>query len=330
MKLSVTFALILALLTGLTVVALAQDRPMVSAEQFEKWMSELSNWGRWGEDDQLGTLNLITPEKRVSAARLVEKGISVSLARDLEKTESSDGTYYAFKNEMNFTGLEPNMGMFSGDSFWIRYHGLAHSHLDALCHAFHEGRMYNGHAQTMVTNAGCQALAITGPSNGFFTRGVLIDIPWLKGVSYLEPKTAIYPDDLNAWSDKAGVEIQPGDVVLIRTGRWARLKGTGQRDNYESLPGLHASSVKWLKNRDVAAVGTDAGVDVLPTGVEGQPGPVHKLLLVAMGTQVFDDLDLEELSKEAKRFRRWEFLFTAAPLRAPGGTGSPLNPLAIF
>ena len=109
-----------------------------------------------------------------------------------------------------------------------------------------------------------------------------------------------------------------------------RLQETGQRINYETLPGLHASSVKWFRERDVAAVGSDAGLDSSPSGVEGQPYPVHKLFLVAMGTQMFDDLDLERLTKEAQRQGRWEFLFVVAPLRAPGGTGSPLNPLAIF
>lgn len=330
MKFPATCALLVALLIGLPAIVCAQSKAIVSSETFEEWMAELSNWGRWGDDDQLGTLNLITPEKRVKASRLVENGISVSLARDLEKTESLHDTYYPIKHEMHYTGLEPLGEMYSEDSFWIRYHGLGHSHLDALCHAFHEGRMYNGRAQTMVTTEGCQTHSITGSSEGFFTRGVLIDITWLEGVSYLDPGTAILPEDLDAWSAKAGVEIGPGDVVLIRTGRWARLYEKGPWNAYESLAGLHASSVKWLRDRDVAAVGTDAGVDVLPSGVEGQWAPVHKLLLVALGTQIFDGLDLEELSREAKRQGRWEFLFTAAPLRVPGGTGSPVNPIATF
>ncbi len=329
MRLPARFALVISLL-GLPVSVCAQEPLLVSSETFEEWMSELSNWGRWGDGDQLGTMNLITPQKRVEAARLVENGISVSLARDLEKTESPDSTYYPLEHEMHYTGLEPLGGMYSEDSFWLRYHGLGHSHLDALCHAFHDGQMYDGLDQKLVTDRGCEALSIVGASKGFFTRGVLIDIPWVKGVSYLEPGTAILPEDLDAWSAKMGIEIAPGDVVLIRTGRWARPNNEALLDNYESLVGLHASAVKWLRARDVAAVGTDGGADVLPSRVEGQFAPVHKLLLVAMGTQIFDNLNLEELSAEAKRLARWEFLFTAAPLRIPGGTGSPLNPIAIF
>lgn len=307
----------------------SQTRPDVSAETFAEWMSELSNWGRWGDDDELGTVNLITAEKRVNAARLVEKGISVSLARDLDKSESLHNTY-PLKQEMNATGLEPSGDQYSGDSYWIRYHGLAHSHLDALCHVFYDDKMYNGFAQTLVTATGAQRLSIRSLADGIFTRGVLIDIPWAKGVPYLEPGTAIFPEDLDAWATKSGVSVGPGDVVLIRTGRWARLDAKGPWQVWEALAGLHASSIKWLRDRDVAVVGTDAGVDVIPSGVDGQPFPVHRLLVVAMGTPIFDNLDLEPLSREAINQERWDFLFTAAPLRVPGGTGSPLNPIATF
>lgn len=330
MKLSATCALVIALLVALPTVVSAQSQAIVSSETFESWISELSNWGRWGDDDQLGTLNLITQQKRVEAARLVESGVSISLARNLETSTPPDSTYHPLEHKMHYTGIEPLAEMYSEDSFSLRYHGLGHSHLDALCHVFHEGRMYNGFDQTMVTDGGCQALSVVNSSQGFFTRGVLIDIPWLKDLPYLEPATAIFPEDLDAWATKTGVEIDPGDVVLIRTGRWARPDAEGLLDTYDSLAGLHASSVEWLRDRDVAAVGTDAGSDVLPSRVEGQWAPVHKLLLVAMGTPIFDNLDLEELSREAKRQGRWKFLFTVAPLRIPGGTGSPLNPIATF
>ena len=321
---------VLVLLIGPTWSLCAQEPVPVSAETFAKLMAELSNWGRWGEDDQLGTLNLITQQKRVQAARLVENGVSISLARNLETRQSPDSTYHPIEHTMHFTGIEPGWGMYSEDSFTLRYHGLGHTHLDALCHAFHEGRMYNGYEQTKVTKDGGQVLSIVNAAKGIFTRGVLIDIPWLKDVPYLEPATAIYPEDLDAWAAKTGIQIQAGDVIVVRTGRWARPDDEGLWDTYDSLAGLHASSIRWVRNRDVAAVGSDAGSDVLPWGVEGQFAPVHKLLLVAMGTPIFDNLDLEALSREAKRQGRWDFLFTVAPLRIAGGTGSPLNPIAIF
>ena len=306
----------------------AQSQKLVDSETFDRWMSDLSNWGRWGKDDERGTVNLITPDKRIEAARLVQKGIPVSLARDVEKVKTVDNPY-PFEHEVNSTGLDPS-AEFSGDRYSVQYHGLAHSHLDALCHVFYDGNMYNGFAQTLVTETGGEKLSVRGFADGIFTRGVLIDIAWLRGVPYLEPETAILPEDLDAWTKKTGVEIRAGDVVLIRTGKWARRDEKGAWDTNESLAGLHASSAKWLADRNVAVVGTDAGADVLPSGVEGQSFPVHKLLIVAMGTPIFDNLELEDLSEEAQRQGRWDFLFTAAPLAIPGGTGSPLNPTAIF
>lgn len=290
-------------------------------------MSEVSNWGRWGDSDQLGTLNLITPAQRLAASELIRSGVAVSLARELE-TEASAHNTFPFVHEMTGTGL--TSPVFSGDQLSIRYHGLAHSHLDALGHAFHNGQMYNGLSQTLVSEEGAQRLSIAVMGEGIVSRGVLIDIPWLRGVDYLEPGEAIYPAELDQWSERTGVEIQSGDVVLIRTGRWARLAAEGEWSPFERLAGLHASAAAWLKDRDVGAVGTDAGLDVIPSGVEGEGFPLHKLVIVAMGSPLFDNLDLESLSAHAEAESRWEFFFAAAPLRVEGGVGSPLNPLAIF
>ena len=190
--------------------------------------------------------------------------------------------------------------------------------------------MDNGFPQALVTDAGCQRLSIRSIGDGLLTRGVLIDIAWLKGLPFLEPDTAILPSDLDQWTDRTGLEIRAGDVVLLRTGRWARRAENGAWNAYESLAGLDTASVRWLRERDVSAVGTDAAVDILPSSVEGEEFPAHALLIVAMGTPIFDNLDLEALSEEAQRQGRWEFLFTAAPLAVPGGTGSPLNPIATF
>jgi kynurenine formamidase len=166
--------------------------------------------------------------------------------------------------------------------------------------------------------------------HGIFTRGLLVDIPRMKGQPYMEPGTAIFPEDLEAWEKHAGVKIGSGDVVFIRTGRWARRAEKGPWDASKLSAGLHASSVKWLRARDVAMVGSDAASDVMPSQVEGVVQPVHQLLLVAMGTPIFDNCDLEAISKAAAQRKRWTFLLTAAPLAVTGGTGSPLNPIATF
>lgn len=300
----------------------------VTQADVDQWMTSLSNWGRWGKEDQIGALNLITPAKRKSAAALVKEGVSVSLARDTEKEKAVDNQN-PFEQKMNWTG-KSSPGQFSLDTYTVLYHGFAHTHMDALAHMFWHGKMFNGFAQETVTDSGAGQLAIQNMRNGIFTRGILIDIPELKGLPYLEPKTPIYPEDLEAWEKKAHVKIGSGDVVFIRTGRWARRAAKGPWNVGAESAGLHASCAKWLRERDVAMVGSDAASDVMPSMVEGVDQPIHQLLLISMGVMIFDNCDLEALSKATAQRKRWEFLLTAAPIPVIGGTGSPLNPIATF
>lgn len=318
---------ILALLIASSFLVARQNRT-VTRETVDRWMKELSNWGRWGKDDQMGTVNLITPAKRKQAAALVKDGVSVSLAHDMLVEKAADNGS-PFSHVMLATGARP-MGQFSMDEYRVSYHGFAHTHMDSLCHIFYQGRMYNGVRQESVTEEGARKLAVTNFKNGIFTRGILMDIPRLKGVPYLEPGTAIYPEDLDAWEKKAGVKAGAGDVIFIRTGRWARRAAKGPWDIANKAAGLHASSVPWLKARDVAMIGSDAASDVLPSGVPGVAQPIHQLVLIALGTPIFDNCDLEAVGAEAAKRNRWEFLVSASPIPAPGGTGSPLNPIATF
>lgn len=295
-------------------------------QDFARWMTELSNWGRWGKDDQLGALNLVTPEKRKQALALIREGVPVSLARDVEKEKAADNGS-PFQHSMDRTGAN-NPGYSCADTFKVSYHGMAHTHIDSLCHMFYEGRMYNGFAQTNVTSDGAQKLGILNLKQGILSRGVLIDIPVLKGVEHLEPGTPIYPEDLDAWEKKTGIKVSSGDVVLIRTGRWARRASAGPWGG--KFAGLHGSCARWLKQRDVAVIGSDAASDVLPSGVDEVAMPIHQLSLVAMGAWILDNCDLEAVSGAAKSRQRWEFMLFVAPLAVPGGTGSPINPIAIF
>lgn len=300
----------------------------VDRATFAGWIEKLSNWGRWGGDDQQGTLNLITPERRLAAARLVRDGVSVSLAHETleERTEWNPNPFEQTMVLAGAGGTAP----WAVDSINVTFHGYAHSHLDAVCHLFHDGKMYNGYSRDEVTAEGCKKLAITNASDGIFTRGVLMDIPRLLGGRFLEPGHAIYPADLEAWEKKAGLRVGAGDVVLIRTGRWARWEEKGPWALAESSAGLHASSVAWLRERDVAVLGSDVASDVFPSGVEGESHPVHLLVLYALGMPIFDNLDLEAVAAAAAERNRWEFLLTAAPIRITEGTGSPLNPIATF
>jgi kynurenine formamidase len=311
----------------LPVCLLGQSNHNLKKADVDRMMKELSNWGRWGKDDQIGALNLITPAKRKQAAALVRDGVSVSLSRDIE-TEKAVDNPSPFKQEMNRTGADP--GQFAVDTYSVLYHGYAHTHMDSLCHMFYEGKMFNGYPKESTDKEGASKLSIAGVKNGIFTRGILMDIPRLKGVKYLEPKTPIYPEDLDAWENQAGIKVSAGDVIFIRTGRWARRAEKGPWNVSGESAGLHASSARWLRQRDVAMVGSDAGSDVMPSQVEGVVQPIHQLLLISMGVMIFDNCDLEALSAAAAERKRWEFLLTSSPLAVKKGTGSPLNPMAVF
>jgi kynurenine formamidase len=298
-------------------------RTPVSDGQYERWKAELSNWGRWGKEDQLGALNLITPAKRRQAAGLVREGVSVSLAADADTVKAVD----------NPNPYEVTMQGISSDRIAINYHGIAHTHLDSLAHVNASGVFYNGYTPNAdeVVKQGHSRNSIYNVKSGIFTRGVLIDIPRLKGVPYLEPGTPIYIEDLEAWEKRAGVKVSAGDAVFVRTGVWALRKAEGPwlrgRAEGGRSAGLDPSVIPWLKARDVALLGSDHPQYVSPAPLRGA---VHDFALLYLGVHLFDNCDLEALADAAAARKRWEFLLTAAPLPIKGGTGSPLNPITTF
>jgi kynurenine formamidase len=342
------------LIVGATALSMLGDRsaavagpvpPTVTRRDLTKadidaWMKDLSNWGRWGKDDQAGTINLITPAKRRQAASLVRDGVSVSLSLDADiplqgaadaVPEPGKRSRYTWKHVMMRDGQ--NMKTPSGyavDSYEVTFHGNNTTHLDALSHFIFEGHIYNGFPAESITNWGATKNDVMPFKDGFLTRGVLVDIPLLKGVSYMGDDEAVFPEDLEAWEKKAGIKIGSGDAVFLRTGRWLRVKEKGDLDLNVKVPGLYATCGKWLKDRDIAILGSDVVQDVRPSRVEGVNQPIHQMFLVAVGTPLFDNCTLEQVSQEAARRKRWEFMLTAASLRVPGGTGSPLNPIATF
>ena len=293
----------------------------------ELMFQKLSNWGRWGKDDELGALNLITPAKRLAAAVLVREGISISLAHDTIKVKVRNSP--PFEHRMIETGTNPDSG-YSADIFSVQYHGYTETHIDALCHVFHKGHMYNGIPQATVTEKGAAHLSVMAMKNGIVSRGVLMDFPRLLKAKYLEGSRAIMPQDLEAWEKSTGVKIEPGDVVFVRTGRWARYAAEGEWDFESNSAGLDVSCLPWFRERDVAIMGSDLALDVMPSGVEGVRMPVHLITIVSMGTPILDNCDLEPLAAAAADRQRWTFMLTVAPLTVPGGTGSPVNPIAVF
>ena len=298
----------------------------------ERMMDELSNWGRWGPGDQLGAANLITPQKRLEALALATEGITVSLAHRVIKEEADDVPRPFGHSMLGVPDPAGEPSFFGGvsDNYNVSYHGYSHSHIDSLCHILYKGQMYNGVSHDTITEDGCSHASIINLQGGIVTRGVLLDFPRLKGVPYLEPGTPIYVEDIEAWEEMAGVTVQPGDAIFVRTGRWARRAEMGPWNISQNAAGLHASTLPWVKSRDVSFIGSDAALDVVPSLVEGVNLPVHLITIVALGVDLFDNQDLETLAETAASLNRWEFTLMAAPLAVENGTGSPINALAIF
>jgi len=316
----------------------------LTADDIERWSTELSNWGRWGADDQAGTINLITPAKRKAAAALVHDGVTVSasLDADLPKEGPTSGplpggprvegvprTTWTLTSKP--PGPEPKpKASYVVDTIAVAYHGNETTHMDALSHVYYKGQIYNGFPQTSFTDRGAGKDDVMAFKNGIFTRGVLFDIPRLKNVPYLGDEEAIYPEDLEAWEKKAGFRVESGDAMLVRTGRWLRVKEKGPLDLNKQAPGLYASCLKWMKERGVALLGSDVVQDVRPSGVEGVNQPIHQVALRSMGTPLIDNCELEALAQAAAQRHRWAFLLTINPLRVPGATGGPVNPIVVF
>jgi len=293
-----------------------------NAAEFDELFRQVSNWGRWGKDDQLGSANLVTEAKRRQAAALVKNGVSVSLAHNAITEKAADNPS-PFEHTMN-----PGFFM---DTYKVSYHGYAHSHIDALCHILYKDQTYNGYSRAEVnTEKGCTKLGIDNLKQGLITRAILIDIPRLKGVPFLEPGTAIYQEDVEAWEKMAGVKIQSGDAILLRTGRWARREKVGPWAVGRSAAGFHASIIPFIKARGVAIVGSDAASEVSPTLVAGVNLPVHTLLITALGINILDNQDLETLAETCAKLKKWEFMLTINPMPITGGTGSPMNTIATF
>ena len=305
----------------------SQAKRKYTKSDVEKLLKTLSNWGRWGNDDELGTINLITPNKRKQAAGLVREGVSVSMAHNAVK-RSIDGST-PFEHEVTINNPNGEVGS-AGDRYSVFYHGFMHTHMDALCHIFHKGKMYNGFSSATVKKTGAQRLGIDQLKNGVFTKAVLMDLPALFGKRFLSGDTAIYPEHLEAWEKKSGVKIESGDAMLIHTGRWLRYETEGKWDIPNNSAGLHTSCLPWIKDRDISIIGSDLALDVMPSGVAGVELPVHLVVVVGMGMCILDVLDFRGVAEKAKALNRWSFLLTVGPLAVGGGTGSPINPIATF
>jgi kynurenine formamidase len=312
-------------------VIVATEDNFVSLTEFEDLFRRCSNWGRWGSDDQRGALNHITAERIAWAASLVRDGEVVSCARVLDVTPAIDNPAPAVHRMTELPNDDPGSGLRAAmDFLGAECHGEVHSHIDALCHIAYNGKLYNGWDASTVTESGGSVGDLGLLSSGIVSRGVLLDIAALRHQRWLSEGEVIGPEELGDAEATAGVEIGPGDVLLIRTGHALRREVEGPWDSASHKAGLHPRSMPWLKDREIAAVGFDGDGDAAPHACPGVVAPIHVLGINAMGLHFFDALSLEALAAECIVRRRFDFFFAALPLRARGATGCVINPVAIF
>ena len=304
----------------------------LTAAEFRQLFEAVSTWGRWGADDERGALNYLTPARVLEAARLVRTGETVTLSLPLNTQLGIDNPAPA-DHRMTMMGDE-DIGSgtlrFAKDYVGADYHNPSHTHIDALCHVAFDGTLYNGRPTASLTREGATADDIGVLKDGLVGRGVLLDVPALRGVDWLEPGEQVFPDELTGCERKQGVTVQEGDILLVRTGHAKRHADLGPWDSDAAKAGLHPGCAMFLAERRVAALGSDGNNDTTPSTTEGIDFPIHALALNAMGVHLLDYLQLEDLVGACERESRWEFLFLTAPLRVIGGTGSPVNPIAVL
>ena len=300
--------------------------------EFRALFQEVSNWGRWSERPEHGALNELTPERVVEAARLVRSGVTVSLSLPLDTEDRIDNPEPADHHMTMLTDQDIGSGSvrFAKDYVGVDYHNDGHSHIDAFSHVAYDGLFYDGTPEESVTADGADSGAIDILRDGLVGRGVLLDIPRLRGIPWLEPGEDVFPADLEAAEREQGIRVGPGDILLVRTGHARRRAELPPWDTRVAKAGLHATTASFLAERRIAALGSDGNSDTAPSSTEGVGFPIHVLALNAMGIHLLDYLQLEDLARQCEAVQRWKFLFAAAPLRLVRGTGSPLNPIAVF
>jgi kynurenine formamidase len=308
----------------------------VSLAEFEAMFESVKNWGRWGPDDQLGTLNYITPEHVRAAAGLVRSGRTVSMEIPINTVAGPDNPNPAIHFVSQGHDIDIGSGglRFGLDFMGMACHGDCHTHIDALCHISYNGLTYNGKpAEEVLTSKGATTLDIASYGNGLVGRGVLLDVPRFRGVDWLEPGEAVTRAELEACEQAQGVRLGEGDILVFRTGHHGRRLAKGAWDNGpggEGKAGLHVDTIPWMHERKIAAFLPDGDGEAIPSVVDGMTYPIHPLQIVAMGMLASDSLQFEDLARACREEGRFEFMVVGLPLRLPGGTGSPWNPIAIF
>ena len=317
--------------TGTATAAGAPSAPADTAAlraSYEQWRKDYKTWGKWGPDDNKGTSNLITPQKVMSAMRLVKNGIVVSLAHPEPQQAAADvnanGVFHRTTNGITAGGTT--------DTYQVSYHGQTVAHMDTWCHFFVDGQMYNGTPvkDNITPEDGCKKGSVMNWKDGIVTRAVLYDIAQLKGVDWVEPGVPITRADLEAWEKKSGRQGRPRrrGAALHRPLEAAREDGAVDRAGRRATTPTRFPGCTSGCRRSSATISTSTGIP--DRDGKGCRNPIHIAVLNWMGINIVECLDLEQAVATARRLNRYEFAITFAPLPVEGGTGSPVNPLAIF
>ena len=308
------------------------------------YFNDLSNWGKWGDDDQMGTLNYINDSVRLNAASLLKNGHSVSCSRPIEfeyapdtpnppvhyMIESGDGlsSEYPF-NDSKISAKPSQVAM---DYIGMIFHGHSITHIDSLAHFFWNGKMYNNQPAYLIsTSLGATTESVDLASAGIVSRGILIDVPKIRNIPWVERGEGVLPEDIIKAEEKFGFKIQEGDVLLIRTGQYKRRLDEGPvNPSVEGSAACHPACLPLFHERKISMLGSDTGNDVLPPLYSEVNMPIHQIGIVAMGLWILDNANLEDLSEACEKFQRWEFFININPLRLSNSTGSPVNPIVLF
>jgi kynurenine formamidase len=303
----------------------------LSEAEFRALYDRLRHASSWGPADRLGALNNISSAELVAAASEVRDGRTVSLAAPIASREAPDNPDPAVHRMTHWGDKTDAAGLdFATDRLAMNIHGDADSHIDALCHVIFDGTLYNGVPADTVTAAGAAELSIDLAGQGIAGRGLLLDIPRVRGVPWLEPGEHVTADDLLAAESAAGNRMEQGDLLFVRVGHRTRRRTLGPWDAASARAGLHPAALELLAERRIGSLGSDGNNDTAPSAAEGVDFPVHVLAINAMGLNLLDWLQLDDLATVCEELNRWSFLCVIAPLRLRAATGSPINPIAIF
>ncbi|MFJ8777880.1 cyclase family protein [Streptomyces sp. NPDC102476] len=303
--------------------------PRLSREDFDSLFDSVRTWGTWSPADR-GAWNRVTPAHVQRATALVRSGVTVPMALPWNTVPGPDNGKPALHYMSDLGDVEAPEPSCHKDFIAVDYHGKGVSHLDALSHIAYRGQLYDGRAAREVVDAAGAHFGAVSALGPLVTKGVLIDLPAVLGTDWLEPGTAVHAEDVLAAEKALGVTIAEGDAVLLRSGHFRRRAELGAWNPDNASAGFHVDAVPLLAERGISLLGGDGDSDVRPSPVDGLHSPVHALALTAMGVPLLDNLDLEALSAACAAEGRYEFLLVVAPLNVPGGTGSPVNPVAVL